>query len=112
MALPAYAAARRTAARLLLTAGRAAIDRYLLADGSTAANPPQQRRAAAGWDSCISQEVSCALLSADDTHTFTEFVDFICISSINQSCIFRVVQVIKSLQDPLDGENNILHIPI
>jgi len=117
VALPAYAAARRTAARLLLTAGRAAIDRHLLADGSTAANPPQQRRAAAGWDrqtddSCISQEVSCALLSADDTHTFTEFVDFICSSSINQSCIFRVVQVIKSLQDPLDVENNILHIPI
>jgi len=40
-ALPAFA--RRdatTAARLLLTAGRAAIDRYLLLAGPTAANPP------------------------------------------------------------------------
>jgi len=37
------------AARLLLTAGRAAIDRYLrLAAGPAAANL-QQRRAAAGW---------------------------------------------------------------
>jgi len=26
--------------------------------------------------------------------------------SINQSCIFRVVQVIKSRQDPLEVENN------
>jgi len=26
--------------------------------------------------------------------------------SINQSCIFRVVQVIKSLQDPLEVGNN------
>jgi len=40
VALPAFAAARRVGARLLLTA-RAAIDRYFLA----AANP-QQRRAA------------------------------------------------------------------
>jgi len=49
VALPAFAAARRAAARLLLTAGRAAIDRYLPAAGPTAANP-LQRRAAAGWD--------------------------------------------------------------
>ena len=28
-------------------------------------------------------------------------------ASINQSCIFRVVQVIKSLQDPLEVENNL-----
>jgi len=49
VALPAFAAVCRAAARLLLTAGRAAIDRYLLAAGPTAANP-QQRRAAAGWD--------------------------------------------------------------
>jgi len=27
--------------------------------------------------------------------------------SINQSCIFRVVQVIKSLQDPLEVGNNL-----
>jgi len=27
--------------------------------------------------------------------------------SINQSCIFRVVQVIKSLQDPLEAGNNL-----
>jgi len=40
---------RRAAARLLLTAGRAAINRYHLAAGPTAANP-QQRRAAAGTD--------------------------------------------------------------
>jgi len=43
--LPAFAAVRRVAARLLLTTGRAAVDRYLLA----AANP-QQWRSAAGWD--------------------------------------------------------------
>jgi len=48
MALRAFAAERRAAARLLLTAGRAAIDRYLLAAGPTAANPLQRR--AAGWD--------------------------------------------------------------
>jgi len=46
VALPALAAA---AAPLLLTAGRAAIDRYLLAAGPAAANP-HQRHAAAGWD--------------------------------------------------------------
>jgi len=45
----AFAAARRAAARLLLTTGRAAIDRYLLTAVPTAANP-QQQRAAAGWD--------------------------------------------------------------
>jgi len=43
VALPAFAAARRAAARLLMTAGCAAIDRYLLPAGSTAANPPQRR---------------------------------------------------------------------
>ena len=37
------AAERRAVARLLLTAGRAAIDRYLLPDMRTAANPPQRR---------------------------------------------------------------------
>jgi len=46
---PAFAAERRAAAPLLLAAGRAAIDRYILAVRRTAANP-QQRRAAAGWD--------------------------------------------------------------
>jgi len=51
VAIPAFAAARRAAARLLLTAGRAAIDRHLLS-GPTAANP-QQRSAAAGWDGQI-----------------------------------------------------------
>jgi len=30
--------------------------------------------------------------------------------SINQSCIFRVVQVTKSLQDPLEVGNNLLEI--
>jgi len=49
VALPAFAAVCRAAARLLLTAGCAAIDRYLLAAGPTAANP-QRQRAAAGWD--------------------------------------------------------------
>ena len=40
-ALPAFARRDATAAaRLLLTAGRAAIDRYLLPAGPTAANPP------------------------------------------------------------------------
>jgi len=37
------------AAQLLLTAGRAAIDRYLLPAGPAAANPPP-RRAASVWD--------------------------------------------------------------
>jgi len=46
---PAFAAERRAAAPLLLAAGRAAIDRCILAVRRTAANP-QQRRAAAGWD--------------------------------------------------------------
>jgi len=40
VALPAFAAARRVAARQLLIAGGAAIDRYILAAGPTAANPP------------------------------------------------------------------------
>jgi len=30
--------------------------------------------------------------------------------SINQSCIFRVVEVTKSLQDPLEVGNNLLGI--
>ena len=30
--------------------------------------------------------------------------------SVNQSCIFRVVQVVKSLQDPLEVGNNLLGI--
>jgi len=30
--------------------------------------------------------------------------------SINQSGIFRVVQVIKSLQDPMEVENNLLAV--
>jgi len=48
--LPAFAAARRAAARLLqLTAGRAAMDLHHLDAGPTAANS-QQRRAAAGWN--------------------------------------------------------------
>jgi len=42
MAQAAIAAARRAAARLLLTAGRAAIDRYLLAAGPTTANLQQR----------------------------------------------------------------------
>jgi len=44
---PSCVASRRAAARLLLTAGRAAIDQDLLAAGPTAANP-LQRHAAAG----------------------------------------------------------------
>ena len=43
MALHAFAVARRAAALLLLTAGRAAIDRFHLAAGRTAANPLQRR---------------------------------------------------------------------
>jgi len=38
VALPAFAAACSAAARLLLTAGRAAIDQYLLAVGPTTPN--------------------------------------------------------------------------
>ena len=50
VALPAARIRRpHAAARLLLSTGRAAINRYLLPTGPTAANP-QQRRAAAGWD--------------------------------------------------------------
>jgi len=40
--LSTFAAERRAAAPLLLSAGHAAIDRYLLPAGSTAANPQQQ----------------------------------------------------------------------
>ena len=48
-ALPAFAAARRAAAPCCCGAGRAAIDRYLLPAGPTAANPPHA--AATGeWD--------------------------------------------------------------
>jgi len=46
--LPAFAAVRRAAARLLVTAGRAAIDRSLACRAHTKANP-QQRHASAGW---------------------------------------------------------------
>jgi len=42
--------ALRRAAPLLLTAGRAAIDRYLLPAGPTAANPPQRRARPDGTD--------------------------------------------------------------
>jgi len=49
VALPAFAAARRAAAPCCCGAGRAAIDRYLLPAGPTAANLPHA--AAAGeWD--------------------------------------------------------------
>jgi len=37
--LPAFAAEPRAAALLLLGAGRASVDRYLMPDGLTAANP-------------------------------------------------------------------------
>jgi len=46
VALPAFAAASRAAAPCWCGAGRAAIDRYLLLAGPTAANPPHA--AAAG----------------------------------------------------------------
>jgi len=46
VALPAFTAARRAAAPRCCGAGRAAIDRYLLPAGPTAANPPHA--AAAG----------------------------------------------------------------
>ena len=46
---------RRGTARILLSAGRAAISRYLLSAGPTAANP-QQRRVAAGWDRQIDRQ--------------------------------------------------------
>ena len=49
VALPAFVAAGRAVARLLLSTGRAAINRYLLASGPTAANP-LQRRGVAGRD--------------------------------------------------------------
>jgi len=49
VALPAVAAASHAALRLLVTAGRAAIDRYLLATGPTAANLKQEH-VAARWD--------------------------------------------------------------
>ena len=51
MTLLAYAADRRAAAApLLLGAGRAAIDRYLLPAGRTAANPPHAAAAVDSWD--------------------------------------------------------------
>jgi len=39
VALPAFAAERRAAARLLLTAGRAAIDQYFMPAGPTTGKP-------------------------------------------------------------------------
>jgi len=50
VALPAFAVARRAAARLLLTAGRAAIDQHLLPAVLTAANTQQMRRPYDGTD--------------------------------------------------------------
>ena len=44
VALPAFAATRRNAALCCCGAGRAAIDRYLLPAGPTAANPQTDRR--------------------------------------------------------------------
>jgi len=41
---------RAAAAPLLLGAGHATIDRYLLPDGPTAANPPHAAAAADSWD--------------------------------------------------------------
>jgi len=52
VALPAFAAARRVAARLLLTAGPPAVQQSIdisWQPGPTATNP-RQRRAATGWD--------------------------------------------------------------
>jgi len=46
VALPTFAAARPAAARLLLTAGRAAIDRYFLPAGPKVANLAQWHAAA------------------------------------------------------------------
>ena len=46
----------------------------------------------------------CARPSVDGLSLFNEF------QSINQSCIFRLVQVIKSLQDQLAVGNNLIGI--
>jgi len=51
-------------------AGRAAIDRYLLASWPTAANP-QQRRAAAGWDR---RTDSRTIESSKDHHHYHQFI--------------------------------------
>ena len=51
MTLLAFAAVRRAAAApLLLVAGRAAIHRYLLSAGYTAANPPHAAAVVDSWD--------------------------------------------------------------
>ena len=51
MTLLAFAADRRAAvAPLLLSVGRAAIDRYLLPAGPKAANPPHAASAVDSWD--------------------------------------------------------------
>jgi len=50
MTLLAFAAERRAAAPLMLSIGRAAIDRYLLPAGRTAANPQQRNAVGEQWD--------------------------------------------------------------
>jgi len=51
VSLPAFATARRAAARLLLTAGPPAVQQSIDISWSRAhSSKPQQQRAAAGWD--------------------------------------------------------------
>jgi len=51
VALPAFATARRAAARLLLTAGPPAVQQSIDISWSRAhSSKPQQQHAAAGWD--------------------------------------------------------------
>jgi len=44
------------------------------------------------------------------TQDVSAAAEFTNVQSINQSCIIRVVQVTKSLQDPLEVGNNLLEI--
>ena len=84
---PAFAAERRAASPLPLSAGRAAIDRYLLPAGRTAANPKQQR-ANDGIDlyrrTLLDRYIPCSVNSA---------------SSVNKSSMISVQQTPDKLRD-------------
>jgi len=71
VALPAFSAARRAAVPCCCGAGRAAIDRYLLPAGPTAANPPH----AAAADELYRQTTDTVPLHVDLAAYYASSVD-------------------------------------